>query len=362
MKIPYEAQPPAIEARAIRLELGGKTILDRVDLTVAAGELVALLGPSGSGKTSFLRVLAGFLTPNSGELAIAGRPSLGVPAECRDLPLVFQDLRLFPHLSVEENIAFGLRVRGLGARKARLRVRALLERFQLAEVAEQRPSRISGGQAKRVALARALAIEPSALLLDEPLSGLDAALRDEMRSLLRQIHRQEGTTLLLVTHDQAEALALSDRIVLLRAGRVEQAGAPRDLYREPATAWVAGFLGGSNLWRVGPPSEALPGTWVIKPEDWQPASPDESGSRIICTGTIDSVEFLGAATRVRFRTPAQPGVFSCLVGSQAPPAGVPDLFPGARLGLRLRVQRLWKIPDDPGVPPHWTPIPDPSEG
>jgi putative spermidine/putrescine transport system ATP-binding protein len=224
----------------------GHPVLEHFSLAVEKGELVSLLGPSGCGKTTTLRLIAGFLEPFGGTLAIGGRDTTRLPANKRNIGLVFQSYALFPHLSVFANVAFGLRMRHVPAAQARERVAKALATVDLEDLESRLPSQLSGGQRQRVALARAVVIEPDLLLLDEPLSNLDAKLRVGMRAELTRLQRRLGITMVYVTHDQVEALSLSDRIVVMNRGRIEQSGPPEDIYRSPVTAFVAQFMGFDN--------------------------------------------------------------------------------------------------------------------
>ncbi len=221
-------------------------ILTGFNLTIAQGELVSLLGPSGCGKTTTLRTVAGFLEPSAGRVWVGGQDYTRRPPHKRNIGLVFQNYALFPHLNVFRNVAFGLRMRRRPRAEIRERVMAALERVGMGGFEERLPSQLSGGQQQRVALARAIVIEPHLLLLDEPLSNLDAKLRVEMRAELRRLQKDLGITMLYVTHDQAEALSLSDRVVVMNAGRIEQIGTPREIYNRPQTAFVARFMGFDN--------------------------------------------------------------------------------------------------------------------
>ena len=224
-----------------------------LDLEVAPGQLISLLGPSGCGKTTTLRAVAGLLQPQAGRIVLGGEDITRMPAHRRDIGLVFQSYALFPHLSAFDNVAFGLRLRKVPEAELGQRVEEALASVDLTALGARLPAQLSGGQQQRVALARAMVIRPRLLLLDEPLSNLDAALRLEMRAEVRRLQRALGTTMLYVTHDQDEALALSDRIVVMRAGRIEQDATPVELYERPATPFVAGFMGHENLfaWRDG---------------------------------------------------------------------------------------------------------------
>lgn len=217
------------------------------DLAVQAGEFFSLLGPSGCGKTTLLRVISGFLAPSSGRVLIGGRDMAGVPPSRRPSALIFQNLALFPLMTVWENVAFGLEARGVPKAVRRKRALELLELVALPEMADRRPAELSGGQRQRVAIARALAVEPAVLLLDEPLSALDLKLRQHMRHELRAIQRRVGITFIYITHDQGEALTMSDRIAVMSRGRIEQVDTPERLYEEPATPFVATFVGSNNV-------------------------------------------------------------------------------------------------------------------
>ncbi len=235
-----------VEFRGLHRSFGDVHALDGLDLRIEAGELIALLGPSGCGKTTALRVLAGFEFPDRGEVLVGGVDVVGVPANKRDMGMVFQAYSLFPHLNVVDNVAFGLRLRGRKAAARRARAHELLELVGLDEHDTRYPHQLSGGQQQRVALARALAVEPRVLLLDEPLSALDAKVRVQLRDEIRRLQLELGITTVFVTHDQEEALSLADRVGVLRSGKLEQCATPDQLYARPATAFVAEFVGTMN--------------------------------------------------------------------------------------------------------------------
>ncbi len=226
---------------------GHVTAVDNISLTMPCGRITALLGPSGCGKTTLLKLIAGLLAPDQGEIAFNGHSVNQIPAERRGAVMVFQNHLLFPTMTVGENIAFGLKMRGVDKATVRDKVSAMLALVRLEGTAQRRPKELSGGQQQRVALARALIVEPAVLLLDEPLSNLDAHLRDEMRALIRDIQRQLDITTVVVTHDQEEAVILADQIALIFAGRLQQVGAPRDFYERPSSPHVARFFGGVNF-------------------------------------------------------------------------------------------------------------------
>jgi putative spermidine/putrescine transport system ATP-binding protein len=237
----------SLDIENIAAHYGTTQVLKDLSLSVKAGELVSLLGSSGCGKTTTLRLVAGFLTPTSGNIRLGDRDLTRLPAHARDIGLVFQNYALFPHLTVIENVAFGLKQRKIDAAERQRRAKAMLERVGLTGFADRLPGALSGGQKQRVALARALVIEPPLLMFDEPLSNLDAKLRVDMRVEIRKLQRANGTTSLYVTHDQEEAFSISDRVAIMSAGRIMQLDTPETLYQRPANAFVARFVGFENL-------------------------------------------------------------------------------------------------------------------
>src|SRR3954449_757680 len=242
---------PAIElvgiAKRFQSRRGVVTAVDRVDLMIAEGEFFSLLGPSGCGKTTTLRMIGGFEEPSEGQILLYGRDVVGVPPNHRDVNMVFQSYALFPHMSVYDNVAFGLRRKGVDGAEVNRRVSQMLDLVQLEGKSDRRPRELSGGQQQRGALARALVNGPRALLLDEPLAALDLKLRQAMQIELKRIQREVGITFVYVTHDQGEALTMSDRIAVMNDGLIEHLGTPREIYERPATAFVAGFIGTSNV-------------------------------------------------------------------------------------------------------------------
>ena len=238
---------PGLELDEVSRSFGGHLAVDRVSLHVPRGQFVCFLGPSGCGKTTLLRMIAGLETPTAGRVLLDGRDITRTPVHERNFAMVFQALALFPHLNVEENIAYSLRLRGMDRRARAERVRELLDLIRLPDAGRRSVAQLSGGQRQRIAIARALAQEPALFLLDEPLSALDAKLRDHMQVELRQLQQKLRVTTILVTHDQREAMTIADTIVVMAGGTVQQVGAPLDIYRNPANRFVAAFIGSSNL-------------------------------------------------------------------------------------------------------------------
>ncbi|MFG1694626.1 ABC transporter ATP-binding protein [Nonomuraea sp. NPDC049309] len=237
----------AAELIAVTKTFGAFTAVDAIDLAVPAGKLTTLLGPSGCGKTTTLRMIAGYAEPTSGTIRIGGVDSTRTPPEKRNLGMVFQSYALFPHMTVADNVGYGLKLRKVPAAERRARVMEVLDLVGLAHLADRKPKKLSGGQQQRVALARAIAIRPKLLLLDEPLSNLDARLRVQMRAEIRRIQAETGLTVILVTHDQDEALEMSDHMVIMNEGRIVQQGSPQEIFPRPADRFVAEFLGYENF-------------------------------------------------------------------------------------------------------------------
>ena len=347
-----------VSLRGVTVRYGSFEAISSLSLDVAAGEFLAILGPSGSGKTTTMRAIAGFVRPDEGSVHISGIDVGDLPPFRRDANTVFQSYALFPHMSVEDNVAYALKMQRVGRKERRRRAGEMLELVQLGHTAKQRPSELSGGMQQRVAIARALAGKPSVLLLDEPLGALDRKLREEMQFELRQLQTTLGTTFIYVTHDQEEALALSDRMIVMRDGRIEQSGPPAEVYDSPSSLWVADFVGSSNqlagvVRAVGSRPEidcdvarivadhvhdALkPGDRVItvvRPEDVEVAVPSPGSSGV---NRIEALleDRLNVGGQVRTVARTRGGIELIALGPRAAlSAEVADLEPGQPIELR----------------------------
>jgi putative spermidine/putrescine transport system ATP-binding protein len=344
---------------------GDVRAVDTIEIDIRQGEFFSLLGPSGCGKTTTLRMIAGFETPDVGAIRVDGVDITHVPAHKRDMGMVFQNYALFPHRTVAENIAFGLRMRGIDRQAIAAKVKAALAMVELSGLEDRRPGQLSGGQQQRVALARAIVIEPRVLLCDEPLGALDKKLRQQMQFELKQLQKSLGLTLVFVTHDQEEALAMSDRIAVMNCGRVEQIGTPIEIYDQPQTRFVADFIGDTNIFRGEPvatdagPALAVgggllltlpasaPGSGVLsvalRPEKIRLSSGDaeHAASASSARGTIESTNFLGGAVLYRI---ALDGGHRLL--SQQPNAGAARVFvPGQPVELDWKAADLVVLKD-----------------
>ena len=293
---------PAVRLTSIRKNFGSVIAADGIDLEIAEGEFFTMLGPSGSGKTTLLRMIAGFERPDQGTIELAGEDVTGVPPYLRNVNTVFQDYALFPHMTVADNIAYGLRVHRVPRAERTRRVGQALEMVRLDGYGARRPNELSGGQRQRVALARALVNRPRVLLLDEPLGALDLKLREQMQVELKAIQREVGITFLFVTHDQDEALTLCDRLAVFNQGRIEQLGTAAEVYESPATLFVANFVGTSSV-ITGEAARAIygeDGAFAIRPERVRirPAGSRGDAGDVVVEGTVREVVYAGAATRV----------------------------------------------------------------
>lgn len=303
---------PAIRLRGLVKHFGDVAAVDGVDLDIADGEFFSMLGPSGSGKTTVLRLIAGFESASAGTVELGGTDVTRAAPFERDVHTVFQDYALFPHMSVLDNVAYGLRVRGMGKRQRRERATQALETVRLGHLGARRPTQLSGGQRQRVALARAIVLEPRVLLLDEPLGALDLKLREQMQVELKQLQRELGITFVFVTHDQEEALTLSDRIAVFDAGRIQQLGTPQEIYEQPASAYVAGFVGTTNLLDAATSARLLgvDAEHAVRPERLRlsPATGDQAGAakagpgEVRLPAVVTETIYLGVGNRVHLRT------------------------------------------------------------
>ena len=292
---------PAVRLESLAKRYGDVVAVAGIDLAIADGEFFSMLGPSGSGKTTTLRMIAGFETPSAGSVILAGKDVTTLPPFERDVNTVFQDYALFPHMTVGDNVGYGLLVRKVPKAERAKRVADALAMVRLDGYEKRRPNQLSGGQRQRVALARALVNRPRLLLLDEPLGALDLKLRESMQLELKAIQAEVGITFIYVTHDQEEALTMSDRIAVFNGGRIEQVGAPADVYERPSTKFVAGFVGTSNL-LGGEAAHAVvgrDGLYTVRPEKIRMGEPDEpvGGDEYSAAGRIRSVVYLGSDTR-----------------------------------------------------------------
>jgi spermidine/putrescine transport system ATP-binding protein len=356
----------SISIVGLRKDFDGVTAVDGIDLDIEPGEFFTLLGPSGCGKTTTLRMLAGFEQPTDGQILIDGVDVAQTPAHKRPVNTVFQSYALFPHLDVEHNVAYGLRWRkDLAKRDRAAKVAKALELVQLSGYGKRRPNQLSGGQQQRVALARALVLEPAVLLLDEPLGALDAKLRHSLRAELTGLQREIGITFVFVTHDQEEALEMSNRLVVMDGGRIMQLGSPEEVYREPLTEFVADFLGVANLLdiecdtdtgttrtirygefpldaQVPRGHDAGPGRAVIRPECVELHESGLTGANRL-PGMVDRTDFLGSTTQVMVRLP-QGGVVQSLVTNTA---GSETFTAGQPVTVRLPAESLRVLATSP---------------
>jgi putative spermidine/putrescine transport system ATP-binding protein len=320
---------PQIELIGVRKEFGSGdhrvVAVEGADLTVADGELFAILGPSGSGKTTVLRLIAGFEQPTEGVIKLGGQDVTALPPARRDTNTVFQQYALFPHMTVAQNVEYGLRVRGVAKAERRQRGGEALDMVRLSGLGERKPEQLSGGQQQRVALARALVGRPKVLLLDEPLGALDLKLREQMQVELKAIQREVGITFVIVTHDQDEALTLSDRIAVFNDGRIEQIGGAREIYENPANRFVADFVGTSNV-LAGTAAEAVlgrTGTFAVRPERILVLDPAKDAAANLGVGmhsvdaTVAEVIYAGPITRIAARNPAGVSLTASLLSAEA---------------------------------------------
>ncbi|MFP5426542.1 MAG: ABC transporter ATP-binding protein [Gammaproteobacteria bacterium] len=291
--------PLAVQFTQVSRTFAEVKAVDQVSIDIEDGEFFSMLGPSGSGKTTCLRLIAGFEQPSSGSIRIHGIEAAGVPPYQRDVNTVFQDYALFPHMNVRDNVAYGLKVKGVGKQQRHARADEALAMVALEGYGQRKPAQLSGGQRQRVALARALVNRPRVLLLDEPLGALDLKLREQMQGELKKLQRQLGITFIFVTHDQTEALSMSDRVAVFNHGRIEQVDSPRNLYMKPATTFVAEFVGTSNVLR-GALAEQLNGSptpFSIRPEHIRLDELSAASHEVQVSGLLHDIQYQGSATR-----------------------------------------------------------------
>ncbi|MGL4290413.1 MAG: ABC transporter ATP-binding protein [Phreatobacter sp.] len=351
-----------VEITRLSKHYGDVVALDGVSLAAEAGELVSLLGPSGCGKTTTLRCLAGFLSPSSGDISVDGGSILATPSNRRDFGVVFQNYALFPHMTVAENVGYGLLFRKVPKSDYHKRIEAALAMVRLTGLADRLPRALSGGQQQRVALARALVIEPRLLLLDEPLANLDARLRDEVRWLIRDVQQQSGTTAFYVTHDQAEAMAISDKVAVMKAGKVAQFASPREIYQRPAERYVADFTGEANFLKARIANRLASGTFsidvagtslvvpglatlqpgaaaelLLRPEALSLVTVGDAGKAQF-SGTVGKSAFLGASQHCEVAL-AQGGTLKLTI----PPNR--QVAPGEPVGIAVALEQAWVMPE-----------------
>ena len=363
----------SVRLEEVVMRFGDFTAIDKTSLTIGSGEFFSFLGPSGCGKTTLLNMVSGFLTPSEGQVLIGGEPMAGVPVNRRPTAMIFQNLALFPLMTVFDNIEFGLEVRGVDRRTRRATAERLLALVALEGSGPKRIDELSGGQKQRVAIARALAVEPRVLLLDEPLSALDLKLRQHMRSELKAIQRKTGITFIYITHDQGEALTMSDRVAVMSAGRLQQVADPVTLYRQPATGFVAAFVGENNRiearvierlgervrldagalgeleGRVGEEAELGVGVEValyLRPEQLRPVAADAGGMTL--PARVESVSFEGAWLMVAARLEGSGEVLRMQLGSEVSRRFADALAPGEAITLGFDPAETVVLPRDDG--------------
>lgn len=343
----------AVSVQGVHKQFGDLVAVKDLDIEIRAGEFFSMLGPSGSGKTTVLRMIAGFEEPTSGRILLHGEDVTRSAPFDRQVNTVFQDYALFPHLSIAENVAYGLKVRGVAKTERARLVAEALEQVQLSHVAERRPSQLSGGQRQRIALARALILRPKVLLLDEPLGALDKQLREQMQFELKQIQREVGITFVFVTHDQEEALTLSDRVAVFNDGKIEQVGSPREVYEFPRTEFVASFLGITNL-LTGENAHRILGIDTphsVRPERVHladPTTPVEAGT-VALTGSIIESVYAGAHTRYLVETEHGVRFISEKQNSQTPRTE-PSIRRGDAVSLRFARDHVVAVASGASLP------------
>jgi putative spermidine/putrescine transport system ATP-binding protein len=345
--------PPAIELQDVGRSFGQVHAVSGVTLAVADGEFFSMLGPSGSGKTTCLRLIAGFDFPTSGRILLHGEDASRVPPYDRDVNTVFQDYALFPHLSVQENVEYGLRMKGVAKAERARAAQTALEQVALGGLGGRRPSQLSGGQRQRVALARALVNQPRVLLLDEPLGALDLKLREQMQLELKSLQRKLGITFVYVTHDQGEALSMSDRVAVFNQGKLEQVDTPRGLYERPRTVFVAGFVGTANILEGAAAAQLAKShrPVAIRPEQLRLGAPADG--ELSARGTLLELQYHGATSRLTVQVGQGSGAATFAVS-------VPSRGEAGALALGSEVELAWPreamVPLEASAPPSQTPL------
>ncbi|MFF4799485.1 ABC transporter ATP-binding protein [Streptomyces sp. NPDC001351] len=339
----------AIRLQDLRKSFGETTAVAGIDLEIRDGEFFSMLGPSGSGKTTVLRMIAGFEIPTAGRIELAGQEVTGLAPFERDVHTVFQDYALFPHMTVEQNVAYALKIRKVPKPERLVRARKALAEVRLEGFGKRRPAQLSGGQRQRVALARALVGRPRVLLLDEPLGALDLKLREQMQVELKQLQREVGITFVFVTHDQQEALTMSDRIAVFDQGRIQQVGTPAEIYERPATPFVASFVGASNLLDGESAQRVVgtPGLYSIRPEKirvLKESAEADQPDHATATGTVAEVVYLGDATRFLVDLDAG-GRLTALQQNLETSAEDVAAYRGTRVRLQWHRRHTVQVPD-----------------
>ncbi|ESW59294.1 MAG: ABC transporter ATP-binding protein, partial [Rhodobacter sp. CACIA14H1] len=351
---------PLVAFEGVVKRFGSFTAVQRMDFEIRKGEFLAIMGSSGCGKTTTLRMLAGLEAPSEGTIRLSGKPIENLPTWERDTPMVWQSLALFPFLNVRENVEFALKMRGVGKAERRRRAEVWLDRMQITEFAERNIAQLSGGQRQRVALARSLVVEPEILLLDEPLSALDAALKVRMQSVLKSLQRETGITFVYVTHSQSEAFSMADRVVIMSRGQIEQIGTPQEIYRTPRTRFVADFLGSSNIF-TGRVLQVSDGLVDLDTPDGRLSLATSALSHRPVTGSTATLTVLDTRMQLSRHRPAGTNVIAARVIGEEFVGATATLYLETEKGHEIRVQKghdeLSGIPTEIGTPlyAHWSP-------
>jgi putative spermidine/putrescine transport system ATP-binding protein len=340
--------PLAVQFTHVSRQFGEVKAVDGVSIDIQDGEFFSMLGPSGSGKTTCLRLIAGFEQPSAGSIRIHGEEAAGLPPYQRDVNTVFQDYALFPHMNVQDNVAYGLKVKGIGKQERYARADEALAMVALDGYGARKPVQLSGGQRQRVALARALVNRPRVLLLDEPLGALDLKLREQMQGELKKLQRQLGITFIFVTHDQTEALSMSDRVAVFNKGRIEQVDTPRNLYMKPATRFVAEFVGTSNVLHgdLARQLSGSPQAFSIRPEHIHFADGPQASHEVEISGQLQDIQYQGSTTRYELALDNGQSLSVILANSQWH-SDSSRYQPGQRIAARWSRQAMVTLQDEP---------------